>query len=158
MIRCIPLGICSWDFRLEGEGHKGQLKFAMTGEQGAVIVDAVRFDVRKHGVFSGRWTLCYRGDEVVQAQKSSPFTRAFQLETPDGLIQLTPLSPLGRSFRVCRGEEVLATISPDHPATRRACIEIQTDRWDAPVLFFRVLVDRVDVAPRHSEQLTRVQY
>lgn len=136
MIRCIPLGICAWNFRLDGEGHRGFLKLTIAGEQGSVSVDDVQFDVRKHGIFSGRWTLNYQGEEVALAQKSSPLTRTFELQTPDGTLQLFASSPLGRSFQLHRGDALLADIYPDHPATRRARIDLKVGQWDAPIVFF----------------------
>jgi hypothetical protein len=50
MIRCIPRGICSWNFLLDGAGHQGTLELGWMGEQGAITVDDIAFEVQKHGV------------------------------------------------------------------------------------------------------------
>ena len=53
MIRCKPKGICSWDFFLDGHGHRPTLQFNWLDKHGTIIGDALSSDVRKHGVFSG---------------------------------------------------------------------------------------------------------
>jgi hypothetical protein len=57
MIRCTPKGICSWNFFLDGDGHHAALEFNWGSEQGNITVNEMPFTVRKHGVFSGHWTL-----------------------------------------------------------------------------------------------------
>ena len=127
MIRCKPNGICSWNFLLDGEGHRSTLEFNLLGEQGAIEVDGERFDVRKHGTFSGHWTLDHAGSEMASAQKSTAFTRTFDVQDRSGSLLLRAESAFGRSFRVERFGKVIATIFPDHPFTRRAKIEIIAD-------------------------------
>lgn len=136
MIRCIPRGICSWDFLLDGEGHQASLELSLLSEQGAVTVDGIRFDIQKHGVFSGHWTLRHEGMEVASAQKSNAFTRTFGIQDPSGHLVLGAESALGRSFRLQRSGEVIATISPDHVFTRRATINILAEPWDYPTIAF----------------------
>jgi hypothetical protein len=136
MIRCIPSGICSWNFLLDGAGHQGTLEFGWMGEQGAITVDDIAFEVQKHGVFSGRWTLDHEGKEIGSAQKSTAFTRTFEIQDPSGELVLRAESPLGRSFRLERSDNVIATMRPDHAFTRRASIEILTKQWDLPTVYF----------------------
>src|SRR5262245_45454905 len=136
MIRCTPKGVCSWDFRLEGEGHSAVVEFDWLGERGAITADGVAFEVRKHGVFSGRWTLDRDGGAEVTAQKSSAFTRTFEIEGPGGTVLLSAESAFGRSFQVERLGEVVAAIRPDHAFTRRATIELPGRRGDFPTLCF----------------------
>jgi len=136
VIRCKPNGICSWDFLLDGEGHCSTLEFNWLGEQGAINADGKSFDVRKHGVFSGHWTLEHAGTQVASAQKSTAFTRAFDVQDPSGPFILRAESAFGRSFRVERSGNVIATIFPDHPLTRRANIDILTDKWDFVTVSF----------------------
>ena len=56
LIRCMPKGICAWDFFLDGEDHHASLEFNWIGEQGAITADNIPFEVRKHGMLSGHWT------------------------------------------------------------------------------------------------------
>jgi len=136
MIRCTPKGICSWNFSLQGEGHRASLEFNWTGEQGVITADGLRLEVCKHGVFSGHWTLDREGEAVASAQKSTPFTRTFEIESPIGSLVLRAESAFGRSFRVERSGDLLATISPAHLFTRRATIETRAEHVDFPTLAF----------------------
>lgn len=136
MIRCRPKGIFSWDFFLEGEGHLASLEFNWLDEQGAITVDGTPFEVRKHGVLSGHWTLNQASLGIISAQKTSAFTRTFELQNSSGPVVLSAESTFGRSFRVERSGELLATISPDHPLTRRSTIETLIQSWDFPTISF----------------------
>ena len=137
MIRCIPRGVCSWDFVLDGEGHQGSLEMSIFSEQGAIVVDGMRFAIHKQGMISGRWTLEHEDSEVASAQKSTAFTRSFEIQDPSGDLLLCAESAFGRSFRLEREDNnVMATIRPDHAFTRRATIEILTEPWDLPTVYF----------------------
>ena len=136
MIRCRPKGIFSWDFCLEGDGHFASLEFNWFDEQGTITADGTPFEVCKHGVLSGHWTLNHLEREIVSAQKTSAFTRTFEIQSPSGSVVLRAESPLGRSFRVEGADELLATISPDHLLTRRATIETHVQNWDFPTISF----------------------
>jgi hypothetical protein len=136
MIHCKPKGLCSWDFFLDGEAHHASLEFNWLGEQGTITADEEPFEVRKHGMLSGYWTLNHGGGTVASAQKSSPFTRTFEVQTADASLLLRAESAFGRSFCVEHSEEVIATIRPDHAFTRRATIETLAQKWDFPTLCF----------------------
>src|SRR5262245_37419037 len=73
VIRCKPKALCSWDYYLDGEGHHARVEFNWLTEQGAITADDVPFEVRKHGLFSGRWTLDGDRGAVVSAEKCSAF-------------------------------------------------------------------------------------
>lgn len=57
MIRCIPTGLCSWNYNLQGNGHHANVEINWLGEQGVITIEGKSCDVRKHGAFSGQWTL-----------------------------------------------------------------------------------------------------
>ena len=150
MIRCKPKGICSWNFFLDGEDHHAYLEFNWRGEQGAITADDTSFEVRKHdvgewkgikrlfglGIFSGHWTLDLDRESVASAQKSSAFTRTFEIQNAEGTLLLCAESAGARNFRVERSDEVMATISRDHALTRRATIETLAEKWDFPTICF----------------------
>ena len=136
MIRCKPKGLCSWNFFLEGEGHHASLEFNWLGEQGAITADDLPFEVQKHGVFSGHWTLDHGDKSVASAQKTSPFTRTFKIQDTEDTLLLCAESALGRSFCVERSGEIIATIQPDHAFTRRATIETLGKRWSFSTVCF----------------------
>ncbi|MEZ6115235.1 MAG: hypothetical protein R3C28_01480 [Pirellulaceae bacterium] len=123
MLRCTPMGICSWDFHVSGEQHQGSLEFNWLGEQGVLTVNGDRFDVHKHGLASGHWTLDQSELQVASAQKSSALARTFELDNGDTDLVLQAVSPFGRAFELKSNNQVVAAINPVHAFTRRATIE-----------------------------------
>ena len=136
MIHCTPKSLFSWGFVLDGDGHRGSLEFGWFCEHGEIVADGVRYDVRKHGLFSGHWTLEREGAEVASARKSSPFTRTFQVEGPMGPLVLRAESAFCRRFLVERAGREIATLSPDHMFRRRATLETSTRYRDFPTICF----------------------
>lgn len=123
MIRCIPKGICSYNFTLEGDGCHADLRLDWLLEQGTIEIDGQLFEVRKHGPLSGHWTLESAGRTAVSAQKSNIVTRTFELQDLTAKCTLRAVSAFGRSFRIEKSGEAVVAIKPDHPLTRRATIQ-----------------------------------
>jgi hypothetical protein len=69
-------------------------------------------------------------------QKSTAFTRTFELKESSGDFVLRAESAFGRSFRLEHSGDVIATMIPDHLFTRRASIEILTQKWDFTTVSF----------------------
>jgi hypothetical protein len=136
MIRCKPKGICSWNFFLDGEGHQATLEFNWLGEQGNITADGIPLVVHKHGVFSGHWTLDREGKEIASGQKSSALTRTFEIQDQNDTLVLRAESAFGRSFRIERSGDLIATVTTDHAFTRRATIEILDQKWDFTTICF----------------------
>ena len=132
MIRCNPNGLCSWDFQLVGEGHRGSLEFDWIGESGRIEADGVDHRVEKGGMLSGQWTLLHGAQTVATAQKLSVFTRDFEIDGAQGVVTLSAISAFSRSFRV--GE--FATIAAVHAFTRRSTIETHRGGCDFVTLAF----------------------
>ena len=128
MIECTPLGICSWNFRLEAAGTRALLTFNWMSEQGTITIDGFRFDVNKHGFLSGKWTLDRPNMPSISAQKG--FTRSFEIEDSSGHLRLAAESPFGRSFTIDRAGSVIAKIAPKHPFTRRGTIRLEKSAVD----------------------------
>ena len=129
VIRCLPQGICSWDFDLTSEGRQATLEVNWMSEEGAIIADGTQFQVRKHGMFSGRWSLDQNGQAAAVAQKRSAFMRTFDITDAMGACVLRAESAFGRGFRLEREGKVIATVIPDHAFTRRTTIEICDPQW-----------------------------
>ncbi|HEX5053731.1 MAG TPA: hypothetical protein VFZ65_18265 [Planctomycetota bacterium] len=134
MIRCTPRGLFSWTFDLEGEGHRATTECNFFGEQGTIVADGVSFTVTKHGLGSGHWTLERGREVVVDAQKTSPLTRTFELRSPMGALVLRAESAFCRTFLLERGGALAATIRPEHMFTRRSTIETRAEDLDWPTL------------------------
>jgi hypothetical protein len=136
MIRCLPQGLCSWNYTLEGDGRRAETSLQMFTEQGALAVEGVAFEIRKHGLASGHWTLEREGAVIISAQKSSVFTRTVELSNAEGGWTLRAESSFSRSFRIEREGATIAVIRPDHLFTRRATIELTGDQGDFTAVCF----------------------
>jgi hypothetical protein len=136
MIRCIPKGICSWNFSLGGDDHHATLEFNWGNEQGNITADEMPFKVRKHGMLSGHWTLDRGEEQVATGKKNTAFTRTFEIQDSTDNLVLLAESALTRSFRVERSGDVIATICPDHAFTRRATIDTLAQDLDFTTLAF----------------------
>jgi hypothetical protein len=130
MLTCLPRSICSWDFRIRGTtGGEAILTFNWFTEQGTISWNGTEFEVVKHGPFSGHWTLESPQGVVTKAQKTSAFTRTFELESESGLITLQARSVFTRAFELLQTGNSVGTIVPMHAFTRRATIQC-TDQVD----------------------------
>jgi hypothetical protein len=133
MIECLPRGICSWNYDLEGGGHRAQTMLGAWGERGGLQVDGEFFDVVKEGIWSGRWRLESGSGTVFTAQKVSAFMRTFEIAGREGGAVLSAESAFGRAMRL-EGERVNVTIRPMHVFTRRA--EISGEAADFRLVAF----------------------
>ncbi len=122
MIECRPCGICSWDFTLEGDGHRAWVTFKWIGEQGRVVVDGEEFRVAKDGIFSGRWRLESTQGTVFTAEKPSAFLRTFKIYGSHESATLQAVTAFSRTMTLEGGGSHF-TITPAHAFTRRARIE-----------------------------------
>jgi hypothetical protein len=121
MIQCTPRGVCSWDFQLDGGGDQAFTGFDWIGEQGSLVINGENHAVSKHGFFSGQWSLDSNRGTVFNAQKSSAFTRSFEISGSSGSAVLCARSAFGRTM-IFQGDGVDCMISPAHAFTRRAVI------------------------------------
>jgi hypothetical protein len=136
MIQCKPKGMFSWNFFLEGEGHQAILDFNWVGEQGHINIDGTVYDISKHGMFSGEWSLNLDGVRVATAQKSNAFTRTFEMISRDEAFLIRAKSAFGRSFVLEYSDAVVAAITPNHPFGRSATINTRDSRMDFPTIAF----------------------
>lgn len=122
MIRCLPIGICSWDYDLEGQGHHAHLGFRSMSEQGELLIDQVHHDIIKESPFTGFWNLVGADGQAWSATKQGIFRRTFELHGAEGSFNLRALSAFGRTM-VVEGPQTDFQIVPDHAFTRRASIQ-----------------------------------
>jgi hypothetical protein len=123
MVQCTPLGICSWSFRLEGEGHGGVTELNSFGESGVVLVDGVSMAVQKLSFLTGEWQVRAGGMKVASAFKPSALLRFIEGEGPSGNFTLEAQSAISRVMLLRMGDGGQLQISPVHPFTRRASIQ-----------------------------------
>lgn len=135
-INCLPQGVCSWNFMLDGEGVLAETTVSMLKESGTMVINGQVYDIKKNGVLSGEWILS-QGDVVLAVgSKASVFKRSFEISTGPDQWQLHPESALGRTFKIIRSNEVIGRISPMHPFTRRATIEMLQPGHELQLVIF----------------------
>ncbi len=105
MIACMPMGICSWNYSLCGEGHRAELVIYGIGEQGSMRVDGV-------AVFGGKGGDVLRrvesdGDAGVRRAGGKArvrFHRHFDVVCGDGRYELGAESFAGRTMVMSGGD------------------------------------------------------
>ena len=136
MLTCLPRSICSWNFLVRGTtGGEAGLTFNWFTEQGTIDWNGTEYQVVKHGLFSGHWTLEGPEGVVVEAQKTSAFTRTFDLDTDSGPWTLQAQSVFTRAFELARSGTQFGTIVPMHMFTRRATIDCEEEVDELTQLF-----------------------
>lgn len=123
MIQCLPKSICSRDFIAHGlTSGSATVEYNSFTEQGRIFCAGVMYEVRKHGVLSGHWTLERNGTVIADARKDSAMFRRFEISGESSHFTLRAESPMGRAFEISSGNRALGSIRPAHPFTRRANI------------------------------------
>lgn len=124
MLSCIPQSLCSWNYRiLDGEAIVAFVTFDFWTEQGSISLRGIDYAIRKHGMFSGHWSVESPAGTYVDGVKPSAMFRQFELNTSRGQLALAPESIIGRGFSLMSSTGLLGTIRPMHPFTCRASIE-----------------------------------
>ena len=122
MIECRPIGICSWDFELRGEGCFATLGFGWPREHGWINLEGRSLEIQKQSFFAGSWHLLDGAEVRARAEKRSAFSRSFDLITSSGSYILEAEFFGTRTMRL-QGPNTHARITPAHMFTRRAVIE-----------------------------------
>jgi hypothetical protein len=124
MLTCVPRSIFSWSFEVHGAAAgPAEVTFHHFTEQGEIVLGSDRYEVRKHGVLSGHWTLEQGGLTHADAHKPSAFFRAFDIRT--GGLQLTAraVSPFARTYELVTDHGLAGGIRTAHAFSRRAFVE-----------------------------------
>ena len=122
MLTCLPQSLCSWNYRILGAAtDDATVTFRWLNEGGEIFYDGQEYVIQKQGLMSGHWTLERDGEVYADAQKS--LLRHFDVRF--GELQLTVKAerPFTRCFQILIADDLVGTIRPQHPLTRRATIE-----------------------------------
>ena len=123
MIQCLPMSICPRDFIAHGlASGAATVEYNSFTEQGRILCAGVLYEVRKHGLLSGHWTLERNGTVVADARKDSAMFRRFEVSGESLHLTLRAESSMSRAFEISCGKHPLGSIRPAHPFTRRANI------------------------------------
>jgi hypothetical protein len=121
MLTCLPVFICSWNFRVVADDRQvGVLTFNQLTEQGTLRYADQEYAIRKHGPFSGRWTVEDGSEVLIEATKPSSLFREFNIKSSSVEFSAKAQNPFGRSFDLISGDATIGTIYPRHMFTRRA--------------------------------------
>jgi hypothetical protein len=106
---------------VEGAGAgNAALTFSTFTEQGTLKLGSEEFAVRKHGAFSGRWTLEREGGIYAEARKS--MLRQFEINSQGATFRVQARW-FSRTFEILSDQDVIGMIRRAHPFTRRATID-----------------------------------
>ena len=121
MLTCIPESFFNWNFSVPDTSEgAARLVFNFFVEQGAITYGGEEYTVKKHGPFSGHWTLERGGEVFADIHKSSPIFRTFKIQAADSLLTFKALSPFSRKFGIFSQDQQIGSIEPGHMFTRRA--------------------------------------
>lgn len=136
MLTCIPQSLCTRDFRVLGaSAGRAAVTFNFFTEQGTISLGATDFTVRKHGPFSGHWTLEHGTGTVAEATKPSAMFRSFELRVDDMHLTVEAESAFTRCYQILAADRHFGTIRPAHAFTRRAFIECAAEVPEVAQLF-----------------------
>jgi hypothetical protein len=105
-------------------------------EHGTFTADGEAFEVRKHGVMSGQWSLEQNGQTVASALKTNVFKRVFEVKGTFGTFDLRAQRFYGRMFVIETANQPVATIRPKNIFTRRATIELERPETSLAAVVF----------------------
>lgn len=112
MLKAVPIGWCSWSFRVEDEsGPCAHIDMAWVRESAELDIDAVRYRVTKTAPFGGGFEMTQDGQVVASAGKRM-MVRTFDVQADERHFELSALSMFGRSFGLYENGQLIGTMSP----------------------------------------------
>lgn len=136
MLTCLPQSLCTWDFRVLGaSAGPATLTFNFFTEQGSMSLGRDQFAIRKHGAWSGHWTLERHGQTVVDARQPHVMFRSFELKAAEIQLTVKAQFALTRGYDILSSDRLIGTIRPAHAFTRRAFIECRSEVPEVVQLF-----------------------
>lgn len=136
MIVGAPYNLLSWNYFLKGQGHQAYWDQKWTSEQCSILIDEEYFEIKKHGVASGKWSL-NKGDMLhSSATKRSAWKRTIDIDSPMGSLLLASNGAFRRSFFLALDGRVIATISPRRAFSWKAELDILVEEYDFPTMAF----------------------
>lgn len=135
MIECTPLGICSWDYTVSGDGVRATVNFDSFGESGFLNINGKRYSVQKTSYFEGKWHLLKGGKTIATAHKENTFTRSFDISYGPFPYTLKAISCFTGEMHL-KGDGRNVIYLPKHAFTRRAQIRGSWEEKDVMLFGF----------------------
>ena len=120
---CIPKSLCSWDFRISGTSNGSAcVAFYRRTEEGSIANGGIELPIRKHGMINGYWILERDGKTFAEARQPNALLRKFEISSGAVRLALKAQSAHSRCYDIHADGQIVGTIRPVHPMTRRAVI------------------------------------
>lgn len=112
MWKAVPVGCCSWSFRIEDQaGVLAHIDMAWVRESAELTIDGERYRARKTSAFGGLFELT-RGGVVVATACKRKMSRAFDVQAGDRSFELSALRIFGRAFGVFENGQQTGCMNP----------------------------------------------
>lgn len=142
MLKAVPVGFFSWDFRIqEGEREVAAIDLSFWREKGTLAVEGLPYRVFREGLARGAFIL--EGPEgriLARAEKPNALRRGFVVEYGGRRLGLEAWTPFGRAFVLRDDAGVIGTVKPDAFLTRRTTADLPEDLPLAVRIFMLWLV------------------
>lgn len=136
MLEAKPKNIFSWDFFILDVDKKiAELDISWAREKACFMFGGIDYEIRRDSILQGTFSL-HAGDELIaHAQKDNLYSRCFQINYSDRIMQLKALQMLFRRFGLFEQSAQIGTISPAGWPGRKAIIDLPK-QMPVPVQMF----------------------
>ncbi len=104
--------VFSWDFAVtDGSAAVAEISLSWLRGKGTLTVEGRNYPVHREGLIGGAF--CLEGDDAVmaRAERSSPFSRSFEIQHQDRHYLLKRKSLLGRKYLLTAGNDEVGSIT-----------------------------------------------
>jgi len=122
MLKSVPIGLFSGNYRIIGGEQEAELRFDIFAETGSIIIGDKTYEIEKENPFAGFWSLELDGERVMSSKKPSSLHRAFEIYTPSHLLSLKAKSAFDWDMAL-EGEGYNASFTPQSILSRRTLID-----------------------------------
>lgn len=113
MLHAVPQNLFSSSFTVNQNGKPiAEVDLAWFRERADVRIFNETFTFVRDGILSGTFALQFNGQVLATAHKSTPFTRAFDIETGGRILSLRAVSIWTREFRLFENGKQIGRIYP----------------------------------------------
>lgn len=136
MLELVPVFGMSTRYSVRSDGREvAEVALGWFREGGELVIDGVRYQLRREGLASGAFQLSRDGGLVVEAHKPSAFSNRFDIEHDGHRYELAKAGFLTKRFELRQDGRAVGSIAPHHPFTRR-CEVALPDALPLPVQVF----------------------
>jgi hypothetical protein len=125
MLKLIPIGLFSWDFKLvDGDRTLALIDSSWFREKGQFGVGGRRFEVGRTGLMSVEFYLKENATVLARARKPSALMRSFQVRVNGSEYRFEAASIFSRTFVLLQDTRKVGSIRPAGIFTRKALVSL----------------------------------